>query len=293
MGIEILTWDENDDPYRLIAQTLDQHGEYGVDDHMWATKVFALRQALPNAVSRAAGPVLHELRMRKDEEEITYLAAAGEAIDRVHAAIPHLLLPGRTEAEIGADIASLILAEGHARVDFVIVAAGPNGASPHHALSDRPVGVGEPIVIDIGGTMPSGYCSDSTRMYCIGDPPVTYMQKYDVLKSAQEAAVAVVKPMVTAGEIDKAARETLAGAGLAEYFIHRTGHGIGLDTHEEPYILDGSAFAMEAGMTFSVEPGFYIAGEYGARIEDIVVCTDDGVRRLNNRPRDLVVVDAR
>jgi Xaa-Pro aminopeptidase len=293
MGIDIVTWDERDDPYRMIAQALGQDAEYAVDDHMWATKVFALRDAFPAGVAHAAGSILHTLRMYKDTEEIAHLQAAGEAIDRVHAAIPELLIPGRTENEIGADIAALILAEGHSRVDFVIVAAGPNGASPHHALSDRPIGTGEPIVIDIGGTMPSGYCSDSTRMYSIGSPPSKYLDMYSALQAAQDAAVTAVRPQVTAGDIDKVARDALADAGIAEFFIHRTGHGIGLDTHEEPYILEGSNQVIEAGMAFSVEPGFYLAGEFGARIEDIVVCTPDGVQRLNNRPHDLLVVDAR
>jgi Xaa-Pro aminopeptidase len=292
MGIDIVTWDERDDPFRMIAQALGHDAQYAVDDHMWATKVFAFQESLPRGVAHAAGPILHTLRMHKDVEELAYLQAAGEAIDRVHAAIPELLIPGRTEAEIGADIATLILAEGHSHVDFVIVAAGPNGASPHHAVSDRPIGIGEPIVIDIGGTMPSGYCSDSTRMYSIGSPSSEFLDMYSVLQCAQESAVAAVRPTVTAGEIDKVARETLANAGIAEFFIHRTGHGIGLDTHEEPYILEGSNQVLDSGMVFSVEPGFYLAGKFGARIEDIVVCTSDGVKRLNNRPHDLLVVDA-
>jgi Xaa-Pro aminopeptidase len=291
MGLDIITWDESDDPYRRIAECLPKNGSYAVDDHMWASKVLSFRASLPEAAQHAAGEVLHALRMRKDADEIEQLAIAGAAIDSVHAAIPELLAPGRTEAEIGADIAALILDAGHSRVDFVIVAAGPNGASPHHALSQRVVHAGEPIVIDIGGTLPSGYCSDSTRMYCIGSPPENFSDKYYALMTAQEAAVNAVKPGVTAGEIDHTARGVLAQAGLADYFIHRTGHGIGLNTHEEPYILDGSPVIIESGMAFSVEPGFYMTDTFGARIEDIVVCTDQGVRRLNNRPHELMIVE--
>lgn len=291
LGVEIITWEENDDPYERILNALPRNGEYAVDDHMWASKVLSLRSCLPETQQHAAGSVLHSLRMRKDDEEIEQLALAGAAIDSVHAAIPEILSAGRTEAEIGADIATMILDAGHSRVDFVIVAAGPHGASPHHALSQRVVNAREPIVIDIGGTLPSGYCSDSTRMYCIGAPTEDYARKYAVLMRAQETAVETVRPGVTAGEIDQAARGVLAEAGLADYFIHRTGHGIGLNTHEEPYILAGSPVIVESGMAFSVEPGFYMTDTYGARIEDIVVCTDDGVRRLNNRPRELLILE--
>ncbi len=290
LGLDVVTWDESDDPYERITRSLPQGAEYGVDDHMWASKVLSLRACRPDSRQHAAGDVLHSLRMRKDADEIEQLAVAGAAIDSVHASIPELLAPGRTEAEIGADIAELILDAGHSRVDFVIVAAGPNGASPHHALSHRVVNAGEPIVIDIGGTLPSGYCSDSTRMYCIDEPSDDYARKYAVLLHAQETAVSTVRPGVTAGEIDQAARGVLAEAGLADYFIHRTGHGIGLNTHEEPYILEGSPVVLESGMAFSVEPGFYVTDMHGARIEDIVVCTDDGVRRLNNRPHALQIV---
>lgn len=293
LDLPIVTWAEADDPFALINQHLpagDQRA-YGVDDHMWASKVLALRAAMPERPQALAGPVLQPLRMRKDRAEIAALLEAGAAIDRVHAAIPQLLSPGMTEAAAAAAIGERILAEGHIRVDFVIVAAGPNGASPHHEPSDYRLTAGEPIVIDIGGTMPSGYRSDCTRMYCFGEPDAEYLRAYDVLESAQAQTVAAVKPGVTTGRLDEIPREVLAEHDLADYFIHRTGHGIGLETHEEPYLMVGSELVVEPGMAFSIEPGFYLPGRYGARIEDIVICTDDGVISVNNRPHELLCME--
>ena len=290
LGVPIVTWDEADDPYRMIAQRLDGVREIGIANDMTADKVLRLRSAMPGVHQVLAGAVLDELRQRKSPAEIVALREAAAAIDRVHAQVPGLLRAGRTEAEVGDDIARLIRAEGHDTVDFVIVASGPNSASPHHAVSNRSLAPGEPIVVDIGGTMPSGYCSDCTRMYVIGEAPPEFQRAYDQLAAAQRAAVHSVRPGVTAGSIDAVARADLAD--LAEHFIHRTGHGIGLETHEEPYIMAGSDVVIEPGMAFSVEPGFYIEGLWGARIEDIVVCTDDGVESLNGLPRELLVVSA-
>jgi len=174
-------------------------------------------------------------------------------------------------------------------VDFVIVASGPNGASPHHEVSDRPLAEGDAVVVDIGGTMPDGYCSDSTRTYAIGHAPEGFQERYDVLRQAQADAVAHSRAGVTCESVDRAARDTMSAAGLGELFIHRTGHGIGLETHEEPYIVTGNRRVLEPGMAFSIEPGFYLEGRYGARIEDIVIATDDGVIVANQQPRELVV----
>jgi Xaa-Pro aminopeptidase len=259
---------------------------------MWAAKVLAFRDAMPGVTQRAAGPVLRELRMRKTPAEVAALRAAGAAIDEVHAAVPTWLRPGRTEAEVGRDIAEAIVASGHARVDFVIVAGGPNGASPHHEVSERELRAGELVVVDIGGTMPSGYCSDSTRTYALGTPDAEALAAYEVLQAAQEAACAWARPGVSCASVDAAARDVIDAAGLGELFVHRTGHGIGLETHEEPYIVAGNVLPLEPGMAFSVEPGVYRAGRFGARIEDIVVCTDDGAERLNLSPRGLVVLEA-
>jgi Xaa-Pro aminopeptidase len=209
----------------------------------------------------------------------------------VHSRVPGWLRPGRTEQEVAADISDAIVEEGHARADFAIVASGPNAASPHHAPADRVLAAGDVVVVDIGGTMPSGYCSDCTRTYAIGQPPAEFAAYYQVLQAAQEAACAAVRPGISAEAVDAAAREPIASAGYGEFFLHRTGHGIGLETHEDPYIVAGNTDDLIAGNAFSIEPGIY-PGQHGARIEDIVVCTRDGVARLNNVTRDLVVVDA-
>jgi Xaa-Pro dipeptidase len=198
---------------------------------------------------------------------------------------------GRTEAQAGADIAAAIVEEGHVEAAFVIVGSGPNGASPHHDLSDRVIESGDVVVVDIGGPLPTGYFSDCTRTYAVGAEPSTAVRAaYAALQDAQERAVVAVRPGVTAEQVDAAARARLTDAGLGERFLHRTGHGIGLDVHEDPYIVGGNALPLEPGMAFSVEPGVYLAGQWGARIEDIVVVTDDGCERLNTRPRDLVVL---
>jgi Xaa-Pro aminopeptidase len=203
------------------------------------------------------------------------------------------LRPGRTEREVGRDVAQAIAEAGHASVNIVIIASGPNGASPHHDTSDRVIEPGDPVVVDIGGTMPDGYCSDCTRTYVAGgaaaDPE--FLRYYEVLLEAQERAVDAVRPGVTAESIDAAARDHIAAGGYGEYFVHRTGHGIGLEEHEEPWIVAGNGLPVEPGMCFSIEPGIYLPGRHGARIEDIVAVTEDGVERLDTITRELVVLD--
>jgi Xaa-Pro aminopeptidase len=285
---EIVDWPETADPVALVAGMLPTAGRVGLDDHMWAEKVLRFRAAMPATEQVLAGGVLSELRVRKAYAEIEALREAGAAIDRVHARMAQWLRPGRTEREVARDIADAIVVEGHVRTDFVIVASGPNSASPHHETSDRVIEAGDPVVVDIGGTTEAGYCSDETRTYVVGEPPAEYVEAYAALLAAQVAACEQVRPGVTAESVDAAARSVLEEAGLGTYFIHRTGHGIGLETHEEPYIVAGNSTMLEPGMAFSIEPGFYIAGRYGARIEDIVVITPGGVERLNLRPRELV-----
>ena len=290
LDLEIVAWQETDDPFALTASLVGKAARVAVDDHMWASKVLALRDAMPDAHQVAAGPVIQELRMRKSAAEIASLVRAGAAIDAVHAQVGGFLETGRTERQVGADISDAILAAGHATVDFVIVASGPNGASPHHELSDRVIERGDTVVVDIGGTMPDGYCSDSTRMYCVGEPDEVAYREFSLLRLAQAEAVASVKPGMSCEALDAVARDYLTEAGLGEHFIHRTGHGIGLETHEEPYIVSGNHRILEAGMAFSIEPGVYRPGSHGARIEDIVICTPDGHLNCNRRPHDLIVV---
>ena len=290
-GVTIVDHADGTDPYPLVIAALPNARKIGIGNRMWAEHSLAIRDALPQAEQHLAGDVLRELRMRKSSVEIEALASAGAAIDTVHAQMADWLFAGRTEAEVGADIADAIRLSGHASVDFVIVASGPNAASPHHETSHRVIMSGDPVVVDIGGTMPSGYCSDSTRTYIAGGtPPTEFVEYYEVLHRAQQASVAAVRPGVTCESIDAAARDIIAEAGYGDAFLHRTGHGIGMDGHEEPYIVAGNTRTIEPGMAFSIEPGIYLAGRHGARIEDIVVATDDGVRRLNTLSTDLVVL---
>lgn len=291
LGVPIHGWAETDDPYALVSELVGEAKVVALTDSMTAGAVLRLRAAMPDVDQRLAGPVLRRLRMIKSEAELKHLRRAGYAIDQVHEQVPGFLRPGRTEREVGEDIAEAILDAGHVSVDFVIVASGPNGASPHHEVSDRRIEVGDPVVVDIGGTMPSGYCSDSTRTYAVGYAPDDFLAYYGVLQEAQRRAVASVKPGTTAESVDAAARSVIADAGYGDQFIHRTGHGIGLETHEEPYIVAGNVESLSEGMAFSIEPGIYLPGQHGARIEDIVVVTADGVESLNNTPHDLVVVD--
>ena len=290
LSLEMVPWEETDDPFAMVAGRLGRVASVGLSDRMWALFVLKFRDALPGARLALAGGALRPLRIRKTPAEVAALREAGEAIDRVHAHVPGWLRPGLTERAVGSVISAAILAEGHATVDFVIVASGPNAASPHHEVSDRVLREGDAVVVDIGGTMPSGYCSDSTRTYAIGEPPAEFTAYYKILRDAQEAACAAVRPGVTAESIDAAAREPIAAAGYGQAFFHRTGHGIGLEPHEDPYIVAGNAVALEPGMAFSVEPGIY-PGPHGARIEDIVVCTASGFERLNHAPRELLVVE--
>ncbi len=296
LGLELHAWDETDDPFAVVAREVTARlgaapTRVAVGARTWAEHALGVHRALPGSALELATPVLDRLRMVKTAPEVEELAAAGAAIDRVHARMGEWLRVGRTEAAVGADIAAAILAEGHVGVDFTIVGSGPNGASPHHELSERVVQAGDLVVVDIGGETATGYRSDCTRTYVVGgEPDAEVAEWYAVLQDAQEAAVAAVRPGVTAEQVDAVARDRIAAAGWGEHFIHRTGHGIGLDTHEAPYIVAGNDLPLESGMAFSVEPGIYLAGRCGARIEDIVVCTDEGVRTLNRGPRELVVL---
>jgi Xaa-Pro aminopeptidase len=296
LELDLVAWDETDDPFARLAEQVTARlgatpARVAVGARTWAEHALGVQRALPGASLELAGPVVDRLRRVKSPAEVAELAFAGAAIDRVHARMAEWLRAGRTEAEVGADIAVAIREEGHTGVDFTIVASGPNGASPHAEVSDRTVGAGDVVVVDIGGETATGYRSDCTRTYAVGaEPGAEVAEWYAVLQAAQEAATAAVRPGVTAEQVDAVARDLIAGAGWGEQFLHRTGHGIGLDTHEAPYIVAGNDLPLEPGMAFSVEPGIYLAGRVGARIEDIVVCTDDGVRTLNERPRDLAVL---
>lgn len=293
LGVAVADWVDGEDPYRLVVNALGGAPvAVAVTDSMPALHLLPLAEML-GVVPVLATDVLRRLRMIKDSAEIDALRKAGAAIDRVHARVPEFLVPGRTEADVAADIAEAIVAEGHSEVAFIIVGSGPHGADPHHECSDRELKKGDIVVVDIGGPYEPGYNSDCTRTYSIGEPDPEVARRYAVLQRAQAAAVSAVRPGITAEQVDAAARDVLAAEGLADAFVHRTGHGIGLSVHEEPYIVAGNDLPLEAGMAFSVEPGVYFPGQWGARIEDIVVVTEDGALSVNNQPHDLVVVPVR
>ncbi|HVN50044.1 MAG TPA: Xaa-Pro peptidase family protein [Acidimicrobiales bacterium] len=294
----IRPWAETEDPLDLVAGLAGAAPVVAIGDRTWAQFVLGLQTRLPSATFRRASEITGPLRAVKDAAEVDALARAAAAVDRIAAALQGGAIPlvGRTEAEVSADLGRRILAEGHQRVNFAIVGAGENAASPHHDAGDRVIRPGEVVLCDFGGTMlagdGAGYCSDITRCVYTGEPPAEFAELYAVLREAQAAGVAAGTVGRPAAEVDAAARSIIEAAGHGEQFFHRTGHGIGVEEHEDPYIVAGNDRPLEAGNAFSVEPGIYVAGRWGARLEDIVVATVDGPRPLNSVDHDLVVVDA-
>lgn len=294
--LQIVTWDETDDPYAIAVSDL-RAGRIAVSDTMLAMHLLRLQSTLgPSVECSLASAVLRELRMIKDPDEIALLRLAARAADRVVGQIAAGRLVGRTEADVAAEVRERLIAEGHEEAHFAIVGSGPNSASPHHEASDRVIEAGEPIVLDIGGTL-GGYGSDITRTLWVtgGDPgrgpDERFRHLFAILRSAQEAATRAVRPGLACSAVDAAARAPIEAEGYGEAFFHRTGHGIGLEGHEDPYLVAGNDQPLRAGMAFSVEPGIYLPGEYGARIEDIVVCGEEGPLVLNEAPRELYIVD--
>jgi Xaa-Pro aminopeptidase len=302
--VEVATWEETEDAVALVARlTADalanpvgSLARLAVSDRLWAMHVLRLQAAIPSARLESASAVLRAMRMVKDADEIELLRLAAEAADRVVEQIAAGRLVGRTEADVAREVRERLLAEGHELAEFSIVASGPNSASPHHEASDRVIRAGEPIVLDIGGTL-GGYGSDITRTLWVtgGDPAHSpdraFRRLFAVLRGAQAEATHAVRPGVPCERIDDVAREIIAAEGYGPNFIHRTGHGIGLEGHEDPYLVAGNAEPLQPGMAFSVEPGIYFEGRYGARLEDIVVCAEDGPIVLNRAPLELYIVD--
>lgn len=287
LDVLISGWVDGDDAHARAVAVLDD-GPVALGSSLTTLHVLRLQELL-DAPTLPAATTLKELFMRKDEAEIEQLALAAAAIDRVQERVPSLLREGRTENQVAADLQALILKE-HDVVDFVIVGSGPNGANPHHSHSARVLETGDVVVVDVGGTRGPGYHSDSTRTYVVGgagEAPADAAAAYEVLQAAHAAAMRQARPGVTAESVDRAAREVIAEAGYGEYFIHRTGHGIGLSTHEEPYIMVGNDLVLEPGMCFSIEPGIYLPGQWGMRLEDIVVVSADGVESLSHQQREL------
>ena len=290
---EVLTWNETEDPTELVAKSLAGVKTAAVGDQMWARFLVELIKQAPGLAYSRANEIVGELRMRKDAAEVAALTAAGNAIDRVARQLHTGQIPlvGRTEAAISADLSARIIAEGHDKVNFAIVAAGENAASPHHHPGDRVVREGEIVLCDFGGTM-NGYCSDTTRCVFTGTPTSEIADAYAVLKEAEAAGVNAGVVGASCESVDAAARSIIEAAGYGEYFVHRTGHGIGMEEHEDPYMVSGNSLPIEAGFAFSVEPGIYVPGKWGMRLEDIVVATSNGPVSMNNESHDLISVVA-
>lgn len=289
----IRPWSETDDPVALVATLVGSRRRLAISDWAWATFLLQLQARLADASWVAASSVVAPLRAVKDAAEISALRAAGAAADRVAAQLRAGEIPliGRTEREVSRDIGRRLVAEGHEHVNFAIVGSGPNSASPHHEPAERRIGAGEAIVCDFGGTL-DGYCSDITRTVFTGEPPSEFRDLYDVLERAQAAAVDAAVVGTPCEDVDGVARRIIEAGGYGPHFIHRTGHGIGLEEHEDPYLVGGNCEPLASGHAFSVEPGIYLAGRFGARIEDIVVATDSGPDSLNTVDHSLAVVEA-
>ncbi|MEM9516730.1 MAG: Xaa-Pro peptidase family protein [Actinomycetota bacterium] len=287
-------WDETEDPTALVAELAAGARTVAVGDQMWARFLVELLPQLPAATYTRATDVVGSLRIVKDDAEVAALAAAGAAVDRIAGELQRGEIPlvGRTEAEVSAHLGRRIVEEGHDVVNFAIVASGPNAASPHHQAGDRVIGSEEIVLCDFGGTM-AGYCSDTTRCVFTGDieraaPDIA--EAYAVLHTAQQAAVDAATVGTACEDVDRAARRVIADAGFGEYFIHRTGHGIGMEEHEDPYIVEGNNTPLAPGHAFSIEPGIYVPHRWGMRLEDIVVATADGPRRMNTSDHDLACI---
>ncbi len=286
-------WEETEDPVALVAALVGGAGRIAIGDQMWARFLVDLLPRLPGATFGRASEIVGPLRIKKDEAEIRALRAAAMAADRVAAQLQRGDLPliGRTEAQVSVDLSQRLVAEGHDKVNFAIVGGAENAASPHHHASGRVIQAGEIVLCDFGGTM-AGYCSDITRCVHLGEPPAEVAEAYAVLREAQAAGVQAGVVGVACQDVDRAARRIITEAGYGDYFIHRTGHGIGLEEHEDPYMVEGNARPLEPGHAYSVEPGIYVPGRWGMRLEDIVVASADGPESLNRADHALVVVDA-
>jgi D-alanyl-D-alanine dipeptidase len=289
-SLEILDWPDASDPYAVAGDLVTEEGRFGVSDSAWALHVLGLQQRLPRMSFHALTPSMPMLRAVKDDNELARLAMAGAAADATYEEILHVRFAGRRETEVAADLARLLREFGHEQVDFTVVGSGPNGANPHHEAGERVILRGDAIVLDFGGLM-YGYGSDTTRTVCVGEPTAEIRKVHDIVRQAQQAAFEAVRPGVACQEIDRVARAVITAAGYGEQFIHRTGHGIGVTTHEPPYMVEGEEQPLTPGMCFSIEPGIYLTGRFGVRIEDIVTVTETGSRRLNNTDHGLQVVE--
>jgi Xaa-Pro aminopeptidase len=292
--IEIVGWTDAEDPYAMTAGVIGASdakaaGAFAISDDAWASHVLGLERAAANIELVSQGEALPLIRAVKNPDELERLRAAAHGADAAFVEIVRLPFASRRELDVAADLARLLRDHGHELVGFTIVGSGPNSASPHHDSGDRTIQQGDAVVMDLGGVA-GGYWSDITRTVFVGDPTDEQRQVYDLVREAQEEAFAAIRPGVACEEVDRAARAVIEEAGYGDRFIHRTGHGIGIELHEPPYIVRGNAAPLEPGMTFSDEPGVYLPDRFGVRIEDQVEVTAEGARRLNGASRELTVV---
>ncbi|WP_328493272.1 aminopeptidase P family protein [Streptomyces sp. NBC_00414] len=292
-GAPVLTlrdWTDGKDPYATTAPLLDASGRFGVSDNTWALHLLGLQKELPGTSYVSLTEGLPMLRAVKDAAELERLAAAGAAADETYEEILKVAFAGRRESDVAGDLAALLRRFGHEQVDFTVVGSGPNGANPHHEAGDRVIEHGDTVVLDFGG-LKHGYGSDTSRTVHVGEPSAEEQRVHDIVRAAQQAAFEAVRPGIACQDVDRVARAHITEAGYGDRFIHRTGHGIGVTTHEPPYMIEGEEQPLVPGMCFSVEPGIYLPGRFGVRIEDIVTVTEDGGRRLNDTPREMAVVN--
>jgi Xaa-Pro aminopeptidase len=286
---ELVSWGETDDPYARVTGIVGDVERAGVSDRMWASHLLRLQAALDGTRISSATEVLGPIRAIKDSREIDLLKRAARYADETFARLLQTRIETTTEREVAQKLGELLIETGSEEVAFTIVGSGPNSASPHHEPAGREIKDGDTVVLDFGGRT-GGYASDMSRTVAVGKPRSRLKEVHEIVQEAQEEAFRAVKPGIAAHDVDRAAREVIERAGYGDLFVHRTGHGIGLEVHEDPYIIEGNEEPLRPGMCFSIEPGIYIPGELGVRIEDIVVVTDTGARRLNHAPRDLQVV---
>jgi Xaa-Pro aminopeptidase len=282
-------WEETDDPIGLVVGLAGSAGTAAIGDQTWARFVLDLQVAMPATRFCKASEVTGPLRIVKDAAEVTALREAARAVDEIATAMRDRPFGGRREAEVHRELVERMLELGHERANFAIVASGPNGASPHHEPGEQVIGAGDVVLCDFGGTR-RGYCSDITRMFVVGEPSSEVRDVYAVLVDAQEQGVRAATVGTPCEEVDAAARRVITDAGFGDRFIHRAGHGIGVEAHEDPYLVAGNRLPLAPGHAFSIEPGIYLPGRFGMRLEDIVVATDHGPERLNEARRDLALV---
>jgi Xaa-Pro aminopeptidase len=289
-AFSVRAWEETENPIGVVAALVGNRTSAAIGDQTWARFVLELQSALPRVRFRRASDVTGPLRIVKDVQEISALHAAAQAVDAIAAGMRSERFAGRREIDVHRQLVERMLDAGHERANFAIVASGPNAASPHHDPSDRVIETGDVVLCDFGGTM-HGYCSDITRMFVVGEPAPEVRDAYAVLVDAQERGVRAATVGTPCEDVDAASRDAITAAGYGEYFVHRTGHGIGAEAHEDPYVVAGNTTPLAAGHAFSIEPGIYVPGRFGLRLEDIVVATPTGPERLNAAARDLAVVD--